>query len=187
MVSHGLLSCSSFHLQVFRHPRVGSSRHLGSVEMLTAFEVSILGRVDQALRSSTPLLEAVEQSDDVVFVETCGSELPKAEIEWLQKRDQRTKPAMEALLGKKLKSPPRVAIFSSGGGVRAMIAMIGALEGEKHYCACSISKRRMCRAGKERNIGHCDLCRRMQWLVLGPFRRDAICRTHAERRRHSHA
>ncbi len=56
---------------VFRHPTVGSSRHLGAVEMVTTFELSVLGRVDDAVRSA-PLLEPQKESSSDEVCCCCG-------------------------------------------------------------------------------------------------------------------
>lgn len=157
--------------------------------MLTAFEVSVLGRVDHVLRSSTPLLEEQQSErllEDVVCVEKCGSDLPEAEKEWLQIRNKRIKPAMEALLGKKLDKVPVLAIFSSGGGVRAMIAVLGALEGLGSNPDETTAQPRENRVGKVGHFGHLHVFGWMQWILLGSICADEKRGKIASRYRHKH-
>ncbi len=54
-----------------------------------------------------------------------------AEKEWLKVRSQETRRAINAFLNRETKRQPRVAVLSSGGGVRAMVAMFGVLDGKK--------------------------------------------------------
>jgi hypothetical protein len=113
---------------IFRHPSVGGNRHLGSVEMITSFELSVLGRVDHVI---APYLETDKETllSDTVEVEHCTT-VCRAEKEWLRIRDEHTQKALVSLLGKSAEGKKiRVALFSSGGGVRAMVALMGALEG----------------------------------------------------------
>ncbi len=117
---------------VLKHPTAGGARHMGDVVMHTTFELAVLGRLDKSIRSNpllSPALSSTFDDPQTALVETGVTTVCDAERKWLPLREKHTLPALEKLVGRPLTGQCRIGLFSSGGGVRAMVALGGVLEG----------------------------------------------------------
>ena len=115
----------------YRRKRTRRSLTNSMQRLSGSYDIKLLKRALSGSTPSSPLVEPREIDDIVV---TCRNELDIHENEYLNARFMKSKKAIESLLDMEEGSlgeecTPRIAFCGSGGGARAMLCTIGALQG----------------------------------------------------------
>lgn len=82
----------------------------------------------EKIRKESPFFTKNPYKDSQAYVSK-GNNLGSEESSSLEKRLSKVRPAVEKLLGRSVKTTPRIAMVGSGGGFRAMLCTLGFLTG----------------------------------------------------------
>ncbi len=100
--------------------------HLKGFNTLTWQPYQLLSEYDQSLLKKSSLVNDNPYKNRVAQIRI-GTDLCKEEIDYISRRQERVKIALERFLGRKLNGSfiPKIAFINSGGGARAFISSLG--------------------------------------------------------------